>query len=125
MVFRAIMARKVGFTAFKIVENGQLALDVYKAHPELYRCIFMDKAMPVMAGDEATVLIREFERAAGLERAVIVSVCAGNALRPDDRTSAHYDYFLDKPLHGHHLNSIFDDIMGREAAAYKRAENVD
>ncbi|KPA38087.1 hybrid signal transduction histidine kinase k [Fusarium langsethiae] len=49
-------------STYRHVWNGQEAVDVYKAHPEQCRIIFMDLAMPVMSGLEASLRIRDWKR---------------------------------------------------------------
>jgi CheY-like chemotaxis protein len=63
-------------------ENGQIALDMFLAHPEgYYDMILMDMQMPVMDGCEATEMIRASNHG-DAEKIKIVAVTA-NVMRDD------------------------------------------
>ncbi len=83
--------------AFKIVENGRLAVSAYKANtPQM---ILMDVSMPEMNGKEATEAIRSYERDNNLPRVPIVGVTA-HALKGDMEAclDAGMDDYLSKPV---------------------------
>ncbi len=90
------------------VENGQEALDSYKALPP--DVILMDMSMPVMDGITATQSIRSVEEASNSRHCPIIALTA-NAL-PADRErclSAGMDDFLSKPIN----KSSLLDILAR------------
>lgn len=57
----SMMLQKVGIEV-SIANNGQEAVEKYKAQQESYHLILMDLQMPVMSGYEATKHIREFDK---------------------------------------------------------------
>jgi len=65
---------------FLIVENGREALEQYKENPP--RLILMDVSMPIMNGKDATIAIREHEKASHMPQAPIIAVTA-HALNGD------------------------------------------
>ena len=65
----------------KIVNNGQAAVDAFKAMP--FDLIFMDCQMPVMDGYEATSIIRKIEKEKNLRPMPIVALTANAS--SDDR----------------------------------------
>ncbi|MSN95793.1 response regulator [Campylobacter sp. FMV-PI01] len=81
-----------------IVENGQLALEQRKSRDD-FDIIFMDIAMPVMDGVEATKQIKAYERENGLEHVPIIAVTA-NALKGDRERfmSEGLDEYCTKPI---------------------------
>ena len=89
---------------FYTAENGQIAVDMFRAHPELYDIILMDVHMPVMDGYEATRSIRATDNA----RAVTVPILAmtANAFAEDIQKS------LDSGMNGHLTKPIdMDKIL--------------
>lgn len=81
---------------YKIVDNGQLAVDAYKEQrPDL---ILMDVSMPVMNGLEATEAIRKLE-ADGGPRVPIIGLTA-HALKGDREVcmKAGMDDYMSKPI---------------------------
>jgi len=65
-----------------ILNNGQEALDFMKSS-ESVDLIFMDINMPLLDGDKATELIREYEEANNLKRIPIIA--AGASIDEKDR----------------------------------------
>ena len=80
-----------------IVGNGQLALEERKKQE--FDIIFMDIAMPVMDGIEATKQIKLYEAESGLKHIPIVAVTA-NALKGDRERfmSQGLDEYCTKPI---------------------------
>ncbi|RBR25404.1 uncharacterized protein FIESC28_01841 [Fusarium coffeatum] len=96
---------------YQIAWNGQQAVDIYKAHPEQCRVIFMDISMPVMGGMDASLLIREFEKENGLKPAVIVGVVASMIESENRRFVEQFgmDVCLRKPVRFQSLKEILED----------------
>ena len=83
--------------AFKIVENGRLAVDKWKLlSPKL---VLMDISMPDWNGYEATQKIREIEAEQGRPRTPIIAVTA-HALTGDKQKCLDNDMddYLSKPV---------------------------
>ncbi len=82
---------------FKIVEDGQQAVEAWKSeHPRL---ILMDISMPVMNGYEATQHIRALEDQNKLARTPIVAVTAHALVDDKDRClQAGMDDYVSKPI---------------------------
>ena len=81
-----------------LVEDGQAAVDAYKADPEV-DLIFMDMQMPVMDGLTATRAIRAYEAENAMSRVPIVALTA-HALPEEFEKSrqAGCDAHLTKPI---------------------------
>ncbi|OBS26258.1 hypothetical protein FPOA_00198 [Fusarium poae] len=79
--------------------NGQEAVDIYKAHHEQCRIVFMDVAMPVMSGMEASLRIREYEKENNLQPTVIVGMVACGLVSEKERLINEFgmDTVLKKP----------------------------
>ncbi|KAI1492287.1 CheY-like superfamily [Biscogniauxia mediterranea] len=99
-----------------IVENGEKALEKYKADPERFRCILMDIAMPVMGGIESTRLIRAFESSRPDLRAAFVVGLMAHAM-PDSNSvglARHgFDALLAKPIS---MSKMADVLFGDDAS---------
>ena len=80
---REIVEMMLEDTGIKIVpaENGQIALDKFKAEPALYDLILMDMQMPVLDGLSATKLIREM--ALPKARQIPIIAMTANAFQED------------------------------------------
>ncbi|KAM6509235.1 hypothetical protein FSOLCH5_012236 [Fusarium solani] len=78
MVNRKLMEKLLGrlglYGQFHMTTNGQEGIDAYKKNPQQCRLIFMDIAMPVKGGMEASKEIRDYEREHGLSPAVILGM---------------------------------------------------
>ncbi|GBU27632.1 hypothetical protein R84B8_01167 [Treponema sp. R8-4-B8] len=75
---REVLAKYLEKTGVKIdfAENGQIAVDMFKANPDKYNLILMDINMPEMGGDEATIQIRAFEKEQNRKPIPIVAMTA-------------------------------------------------
>ncbi len=62
--------------------NGQEAIDIYKASPNRFPVVIMDVSMPIMDGHQATKEIQDFERAQQLKPIPIIAL-TGHALKND------------------------------------------
>ncbi len=93
-----------------LVENGQQALDRYKANQD-YDLILMDCEMPIMDGIESTSKIRDFEHQQGLNPIVIVALTA-HALEEHKNLalSSGMNYFVSKPLTSNALEEALKKI---------------
>lgn len=85
-----------GITNYKIADNGQKALDAYKA--EKWDVILMDVHMPELNGFEATTAIRALGKISGI-RVPIVALTA-NAMSGDREKCLRYDMddYISKPV---------------------------
>lgn len=97
-VNRRVLARMLGKLGFAIVETANDGAEAVAAFSDKrFQAVFMDCAMPVMDGYEATTQIRQFEK----ERATtpIVAVTAfGGADVDEQRQQAGMGGLLHKPL---------------------------
>ncbi|KAI0593997.1 CheY-like superfamily [Biscogniauxia sp. FL1348] len=100
-----------------MVENGEKALERYKADPERFRCILMDISMPVMGGIESTRLIRSFESTrADLRAAFVVGLTAHAAAGQSAAVglARHgFDALLCKPIS---MAKMVDVLFGDDAS---------
>jgi CheY-like chemotaxis protein len=82
-----------------IAENGEVALEKYKAGKGMYDLVIMDMQMPVMDGYTSTSLMRVWEEENGIEPTPIIALTA-YALKEDALKSlnAGCDRHLTKPI---------------------------
>jgi len=75
---REVLAKYLEKTGITIdfAENGRVAFNKYKENPDLYNLILMDINMPEMSGDEATILIRAFEKEQNRKPITIIAMTA-------------------------------------------------
>lgn len=112
---------------YKQAENGQEALDVYKASTGVephegkddsrkpFDFVCMDIGMPVMNGIQCTKAIREYERQHDLPPTYIVACTAwGDEQTQREAEDAGMDAFLPKPLKFVHLKDILARLLKRE-----------
>lgn len=125
--------------SFLEAENGQEALNIYKAAchvktpadaghtsetvsnrpvptrhdshlPRRFDFVLMDISMPVMDGMEATRRIREFEQAHGLKKTKVIALTGlASAQAQIDAASAGIDLFLPKPVKFAELRKLLTD----------------
>ena len=96
-----------------MVSNGREAIDAVSQN-EPFDCILMDMRMPVMDGEEATRLIRQWEATNGRARCPIIAVTA-NAYEDDRQRcrAAGMDDFIAKPVKMSELRRILERWMAR------------
>jgi len=101
--------KRFGFT-IEVANNGQEAVDMYQAHPEMYDLIIMDIMMPIMDGLEATRQIRIFERNK-TKRIPIIALTA-NTFNADRERCLSYgmDEYIAKPLNMDKLTQAFREL---------------
>jgi CheY-like chemotaxis protein len=112
---------------YEQAENGQEALDVYKASTgveshegkddsrKAFDFVCMDIGMPVMNGIQCTKAIREYERQHNLPPTYIVACTAwGDEQTQREAEDAGMDAFLPKPLKFVHLKDILAGLLKRE-----------
>jgi len=106
-----------------IVENGALAIE--RLRHERFDVILMDMQMPELDGLSATALLREHERAQGLDRTPVVMLTA-NALDEHVRAShdAGADLHLSKPIRASALIQTLVDLIGRKVREEERRRGV-
>ncbi|PPJ56157.1 hypothetical protein CBER1_09171 [Cercospora berteroae] len=73
--------------------------------------ILMDINMPIMDGFEATRAVREFERSAGVRRAIVIAVTGlGDTSAHDEAFACGMDLFLTKPVRMKDLHEVFASL---------------
>ncbi|KAM0414597.1 hypothetical protein ACHAPT_013558 [Fusarium lateritium] len=111
VISKAMMGRiELGY---RIVENGQQAVDAYKQNPEQCRLVFMDIQMPIKGGIEATKEIRNYEKENGLAPAIIVAMdpkVTGPLKEEREKrwSEAGIDTVLDKPIQPQAFKVLID-----------------
>ncbi|KAM0720642.1 hypothetical protein Q7P37_004779 [Cladosporium fusiforme] len=104
-----VMFMKKHKFSYEEAENGQEALDAYKAsclpgpHSDApsrrFDFVLMDISMPVMDGMESTRKIREFEKENGLKKANVIALTGlASAQAQQEAEAAGIDVFLPKPV---------------------------
>lgn len=105
---------------FKIVGNGQLAVDEYKNSAP--KAILMDVSMPIKNGCEATREIRELETISGVKTLIIGISAHAYKKDKDQCCAAGMDEYLTKPLCSETLVKLLEqrNIIQK----YGRKQNV-
>ena len=86
--------KKMDSIEFDLVENGQLAWDLYKLKGQgYYHIVILDQSMPIMDGDQVCEKIREID-----SNQIVVSISA-NVFRPGSQSN--------KPNVNEHLSKPF------------------
>ena len=98
---------KYGVSHFKIVENGQMAVEELERYTRQYDFIFMDFSMPVLNGLDATRRIRQIESENKKKHTPIIAMTA-NAMVEDraECLKAGMDDYLTKPLNLSELERV-------------------
>ncbi|KAK9846925.1 uncharacterized protein MYU51_000035 [Penicillium brevicompactum] len=96
---------------YVVAQNGQQALETFKANSANIRVILMDISMPIMDGLESTRRIREFEKELKTKTRVTVVALTGLAQADVQRDAfrSGMDMFLTKPVR---MGSLVPMIMG-------------
>jgi signal transduction histidine kinase/CheY-like chemotaxis protein len=97
-------------------ENGQIAVDKFKADPDHYDLIFMDVQMPVMDGYSATSAIRTYEaamREKGKPQGIPIIAMTANAFAEDVEhcKKAGMNEHIAKPIEVQALLSVADKYL--------------
>ena len=96
-------------------ENGLVALDMFKAEPNLYDLILMDMQMPVMDGLEATRQIRALNARAAREVPIIAMTANAFKEDVDACKAAGMDDHIGKPINVHELQGkVTKYLHGKE-----------
>jgi CheY-like chemotaxis protein len=108
------LLNKLGLeSTYQIAWNGQEAVDVYKAHPEQCKMIFMDISMPVMGGMQASLEIREYEKENNLQPTIIVGLVACSITLEGQRERLVNEYGMDtvlrKPFRLEELRQLLEE----------------
>ncbi|RMJ10086.1 hypothetical protein CDV36_010275 [Fusarium kuroshium] len=95
---------------FHMAENGQEGIDAYKKNPQQCRFIFMDIAMPIKGGMEASKEIRDYESEHGLSPAVIVGMHPQTVASQVERFKNEFgmDGVIEKPVRTDVLKHVID-----------------
>ncbi|KAJ5561846.1 hypothetical protein N7535_003691 [Penicillium sp. DV-2018c] len=98
---------------YAIAQNGEEALEVFRANYSLIGMIIMDISMPVMDGLEATRRIREFEKAieSKMRTTIVALTGVAHADMQRDATGSGMDMFLTKPVRLSSLVPIIQEIL--------------
>ncbi|KAJ5950318.1 CheY-like superfamily [Penicillium vulpinum] len=98
---------------YLIAQNGEEALEVFKANFSIIGMILMDISMPIMDGLESTRRIREFEKTLETKSRVTIAALTGvaQADMQRDATGSGMDLFLTKPVRLNILMSIIKGIL--------------
>lgn len=98
------------------VVNGQLAVEAYKKGS--FDLIFMDIAMPIMDGVEATKKILEYEKENNLPHTPIIAITA-NALKGDRERFMQegLDEYVTKPVKREHIQAILSQFLYEKAVS--------
>lgn len=100
-----------------VATNGREALDALEN--ESYDLIFMDVQMPEIDGIEATVAIREREKANGNHQPIIA--LTAHAMKGDEERclNAGMDGYLSKPIRPQELDEILEKYVARRIEPVK------
>lgn len=96
----------------EIAENGQKAVDYFKAHPEnYYDLILMDIQMPVMNGRDAAITIRQIQGRSDAAQIPIFALSA-DAFVEDERLS------IESGMNGHFAKPVDFQALQRSIGAF-------
>lgn len=94
-----------------VADDGAIAFEMFKNKP--YDIIVMDLQMPNVNGWEATILIRDYEKQKGIEKAIPIVALTANVSQKDRNKSfeAGMDFFTEKPIRPEALDRIFAKLQ--------------
>ncbi len=100
------LLEKLGYNNYKIVENGQLAIEAL--NEESFDLILMDIQMPVMDGYEATKTINKYWTTEKRPRIIALSA---NVMEEDKKKAreAGFDDYIEKPIDIEEFSKILDE----------------
>ncbi|WP_290734899.1 ATP-binding protein [Halobacteriovorax sp. JY17] len=100
------LLEKLGYNNYKIVENGQLAIEAL--NEESFDLILMDIQMPVMDGYEATKTINKYWTTEKRPRIIALSA---NVMEEDKRKAREvgFDGYIEKPIDIEIFSKILDE----------------
>jgi signal transduction histidine kinase/ActR/RegA family two-component response regulator len=102
----------------RVTVAGDGAQAVETIRRERFDLVLMDVQMPVLGGLEATVAIRDAERAAGSVRLPIIAMTASVVQGDRERClAAGMDDYISKPVSMHQLHATIERVMARSAPA--------
>ena len=90
------------------VYNGQQAIDIMIANPNLFDIVLMDCNMPVLNGYEATVQLKELMNSNSIEECPILAISAYSKVSEDIKwKECGMDDFIEKPLTKNKFQEIY------------------
>mgnify|MGYP000083859022 FL=1 len=108
--------------AVETCKNGAEAVE--KAKNGNFDIIFMDHMMPVMDGEEATLLIREDEKKSGKKNCIVALTANAVDGARKKFLAAGFDDFLSKPIEEKELYRVMKTRIPREKCIFsERTEN--
>lgn len=108
--------------AIETCKNGAEAVE--KAKNGNFNIIFMDHMMPVMDGEEATLLIRENEKKSGKKNCIVALTANAIDGAREKFIAAGFDDFLSKPIEENELYRVMKTRIPREKCIFlEKTEN--
>ncbi|KAF2971037.1 hypothetical protein GQX73_g2626 [Xylaria multiplex] len=99
---------------YATAQDGQIAVDKYRAKPGHYNCLLMDINMPRLDGLQATRQIREYEAENHLKPCTIITLSGlASATVQQEALESGVDLFLTKPVKLQEISQILKskDLM--------------
>lgn len=107
-----------------IAQNGLVALQ--KRKKEDYDIIFMDIAMPIMDGIEATKNIKKYEKENNLPHVPIVAFTANSSQKDREQFMKQgVDEYMTKPVKKDRVATILDMFLNNSESHAKQSESID
>jgi CheY-like chemotaxis protein len=113
------MLQKVGIEV-SIANNGEEAVEKYKAQQEWYDLILMDLQMPIMSGYDATKLIREFDK----EIPIVALTAAAMVEDKQKVIEAGMNDHLSKPINSDELYGVITKYCQKREYVEKAVEHT-
>jgi signal transduction histidine kinase/CheY-like chemotaxis protein len=98
-------------------ENGQIAVDMFRAAPEKYSLIFMDVQMPVMDGYDATITIRSLNMPRAGNIPIIAMTANAFAEDVEKCKNAGMNHHIAKPIEVKAMLEIMDHYFRKNSHA--------